>query len=76
MGPPRLIRGGPCLLILTETQRSCDTEMTLDNGTRIDHNTFCALIYMANVVQSRTRVPHQQSAKSAVTDRSTANTFT
>src|SRR5262245_16507399 len=31
MGPPRSIRGGPCLLILTETQRSCDSRMTRDN---------------------------------------------
>src|SRR5215471_7383600 len=28
MEPPRLIRGGPCLLILTETQRSCDECVT------------------------------------------------
>src|SRR5215510_11261647 len=32
MGSPRLIRGGPCLPILTETQRSCDTQMTLGNA--------------------------------------------
>src|SRR5215470_6345942 len=28
MEPPQLIRGGPCRLILTETQRSCDECMT------------------------------------------------